>query len=756
MVVQHNISAMNANRYYGINNKALAGSLEKLSSGYAINRAGDNAAGLAVSEKMRAQIGGLTQASKNAEDGISMVQTFEGALQETDSILQRMRTLAVQSANGSYSDDVDRDAIQLEFDQLNDELNQIADTDFNGTVMLNGGTMADGVHAVGGTIDYANKRTQVTDATLKALQSNYETAGNAMNAARADYASGKYDYSSNGEAPEWNTVDNSGYNQGSADKLWVNMGYSKNAGSSNTNKAADTTQADTIDITFKYNASTKTWTADSATAKLNGDTVGTFNSTDLSTKIATAKAVEDANSGLGGFMVDFADGAAKAYSDAGDGTSEVAGQNEDAADGTTTVGKFDLGNAIFDSTKVTDGCTVTLTYKNSAASSKAPTNIGMDQDTYVNTCDGATAVAAPTIDIGAALDADSKMTEAIDKALTAMEGAKFTFTYDNDADFAEGEVQVNGKSIAIGTVGEAEGTAITDKDGNTFYAISSAAGAISFTADKEGTTVLATVTAGADAAGTLANGTAKGVVSGKLSISDHSYNAGTGASLTVGDDPNLEDSTTATNAINKAQEALNTAANKLTKFKTLDPDSKQDWETIKSMYAEAMSSSGNKVSVSDNFDNSTATLTYTNSMDLQVGARSKDMVQFTMNYSSKGLGDLESNLNCSAREGGLETAKLSLRTSEDANAAIDKIDNAINKVNMVRATFGAVQNRLEHKINTLDTNNENLTAAESRIRDTQMDKEMMKFTSSQILSQASQSMLAQANSLPQGVLQLLG
>ncbi|MBQ4226489.1 MAG: flagellin, partial [Oscillospiraceae bacterium] len=112
------------------------------------------------------------------------------------------------------------------------------------------------------------------------------------------------------------------------------------------------------------------------------------------------------------------------------------------------------------------------------------------------------------------------------------------------------------------------------------------------------------------------------------------------------------------------------------------------------------------------------------------------------------------DMNASAR--GLGTDQLSVKSAEEANYAIDQIDNAINKTNMIRATFGAVQNRLEHKINTLDTNNENLTAAESRIRDTQMDKEMMKFTSSQILSQASQSMLAQANSLPQGVLQLLG
>ncbi|MBQ5333235.1 MAG: hypothetical protein J6K92_08265, partial [Oscillospiraceae bacterium] len=146
MVVQHNISALNANRYFGINNSGLSKSLEKLSSGYAINRAGDNAAGLAVSEKMRSQIAGLTQGVKNAEDGISMIQTFEGALTETDNILQRMKTLATQSANGTYQDDVDRDAIQLEFDQLNDELNQIADTDFNGVTALNGGRMADGTN----------------------------------------------------------------------------------------------------------------------------------------------------------------------------------------------------------------------------------------------------------------------------------------------------------------------------------------------------------------------------------------------------------------------------------------------------------------------------------------------------------------------------------------------------------------------------------------------------------------------------------
>jgi flagellin len=160
------------------------------------------------------------------------------------------------------------------------------------------------------------------------------------------------------------------------------------------------------------------------------------------------------------------------------------------------------------------------------------------------------------------------------------------------------------------------------------------------------------------------------------------------------------------------------------------------------------------VSEANAFKHADSNLTYADHIVLQVGARAKDAVDFTFSYRSNGLGDLKADMDASAR--GLGTDQLKLTDQESANLAIDKIDNAINKVSMIRGTFGAIQNRLEHKISNIDTNTENLTAAESRIRDTQMDKEMMKFTSAQILSQASQSMLAQANSLPQGVLQLLG
>ena len=138
MVVQHNMTALNANRNLGVTCGNLAKSTEKLSSGYKINRAGDNAAGLAISEKMRGQIRGLNRASDNAEDGISMIQTAEGALSETHSIIQRMRELAVQSASDTNTED-DRTQIQNEINQLTEEVDRIANTtEFNTKKLING------------------------------------------------------------------------------------------------------------------------------------------------------------------------------------------------------------------------------------------------------------------------------------------------------------------------------------------------------------------------------------------------------------------------------------------------------------------------------------------------------------------------------------------------------------------------------------------------------------------------------------------
>ena len=138
MVVQHNLTAMNANRQLGITTSSQAKSSEKLSSGYRINRAGDDAAGLKISEKMRSQIRGLNKASTNAQDGVSLIQTAEGALNETHSILQRMNELAVQGANDT-NQSIDRDAIQQELNALTEEINRVASTtQFNKQNLLDG------------------------------------------------------------------------------------------------------------------------------------------------------------------------------------------------------------------------------------------------------------------------------------------------------------------------------------------------------------------------------------------------------------------------------------------------------------------------------------------------------------------------------------------------------------------------------------------------------------------------------------------
>lgn len=579
MVVQHNMNALNAYNKLNTNVAGLKKSSEKLSSGYRINRAGDDAAGLAISEKMRSQIRGLTQAKRNSQDGISMIQTFEGATQESHSILQRMKELASESANGTYQNDVDRDAIQLEFNQLNDELDQIADTDFNGVVMLNGGEMADGTRAANDKFDYVN-------ATRQAQQVG--TAGGYVKA-----------------------IDSSAY-----------------AG----------TNSETV--TF--------------TASVDKDGKVTWEKSDGAKGTVGYVAADTANKAQGGFTYDGA---------------------------VVTV----------DTSKIVAGDTITINFekKNDAVGTQ-PGTTGYNVDigkTGGDKTDGSAGVTSATI----ALTAGTKVTsQEIADAFNALNGITIGETFAKDA-INGTNMTVNGVTVPadatlaeIGKVGD--GKLVVNKDKKISYV------------DRAGTAYeLATIT-GAK----MANG---------------ATNAGT-----------------VTTTVNVGQATYTPANDKA--ITLVEPKS--------------------KVSQSNSNNTATAPLTYTDHMVLQTGARTKDSVDFTFNYSTTGMGDLKANLDVSSREGGLNTKNLSLATAADANTAIDKIDNAINKVSMVRATFGATQNRLEHKIENLTTTNENLTEAESGIRDTDMASEMLSYTKYNVLQQAAQSMLAQANQQPQSILQLLG
>ena len=184
MRIQHNIMAMNAYRNYANNTSALSKNLEKLSSGYKINRAGDDAAGLAISEKMRAQITGLDKAQDNAKDGISLVQTAEGALTEVHDMLNRMYELAEQSANGTFEDGTDRKQLQKEVDQLKSEINRIADSaNFNGIKLLDGSMSATAVTKLSGSataskagVDVSIMADSVIDSTGKRTDLKFKLA----------------------------------------------------------------------------------------------------------------------------------------------------------------------------------------------------------------------------------------------------------------------------------------------------------------------------------------------------------------------------------------------------------------------------------------------------------------------------------------------------------------------------------------------------------------------------------------------------
>ena len=174
MIINHNMSSMYANRMHGINNDQVQGNIEKLSSGQRINRAGDDASGLAVSEKMRMQIRGLNQAQKNIQNGVSFIQATEGYLQETTDILGRIRELSIQSANGIYSDE-DRMQIQVEVSQLIDEVDRIASSaQFNGMNMLTGAFAANSVSGrimqfhIGANVDQ-NARVYIGTMTAQSL-----------------------------------------------------------------------------------------------------------------------------------------------------------------------------------------------------------------------------------------------------------------------------------------------------------------------------------------------------------------------------------------------------------------------------------------------------------------------------------------------------------------------------------------------------------------------------------------------------------
>ncbi len=556
MRINNNLMAMNTYRQLGIGNNNTSRSMEKLSSGLRINRAGDDAAGMAISEKMRGQIRGLSQASRNAQDGISLVQSAEGALQETQSILQRMRELAVQSSNDTNVD-ADRAAIQNEISQLIEEVDRIADTtEFNKQKLLDGSL---GANIIPG-VNNAN-------------------------------------------------VSTTAFGQ----------------------KAA---------ATFESNDAIK------STGNTNDDDIEAYNGSSATIYID-------------GVKIDFAAAAAD-YIPHGDGGGNV--------DGVALAAQLQ--------TDINAAITTYNSENGTSLSSVVVEEANADQLTITTGSVGSTS--SIHIDNGA----DDRAN------LWGMLGFTASTTHE---DLGE-----NGVFSAVGV-------AMWDSVTNTDKSIVTVDGvALEVTWDDVG---------------------------GQASTQGHDMS---GASYADKLKKDINDAIAAYNATVPAEDELNDVS----------------VSVVDGKFVVESGSTGTSSSIE--FDDSVVanTLGLRNASDetqaggveFQIGANSGQKMQVSVESMDKD---------------GLGIADIDLSTKTGAENAIDTIDIALEKVSSQRSSLGAVQNRLEHSIRNLDTSAENLTAAESRIRDVDMAKEMMNFTKNNILQQAAQSMLAQANQAPQGVLQLL-
>ena len=566
MRIQHNIAALSAYRNLTNNNSAVSKNLEKLSSGYRINRAGDDAAGLAISEKMRAQITGLKTAQKNANDGISLIQTAEGALTEVHSMLNRMVELASQSANGTYQDE-DRANLQAEVKALQDEINRISEgTNFNGINLLDG--------SLGGKVS----TTGMKDATLSIV------------------ADGQL-----GKEPQ-------------AAIYSFDLSQLKVSASTGTGNAVADLKIGTVSLLKTTNISV------TSTAPVTGS--------DIVSKLKTEVEIDKV--------------------------------------------KYDV--------KVT-GDKVTLTAQTAA---DAPSQSALS----VNLSLTGKAISNQGQQIAVTVEQ-----EGIGPANQRMYG-EATFTLDTNIVKDGGALKIGDTTytFAVGKDSRYKGGSnvidLTDKAATDTDLIKIAAGRLTAAAKNNKNFYV-----GADYNSGIIRVTEKegGV---DYSVNNLAGTDGKGGSKDTNNNQPIKNTTDATTT---------------------------DWKGLIQIGSAQMSGSNLTLQIGDTSDEF-------NQLKVAVG---------DMSASALGIGSID------------------ISTQAGATEAINKVKSAINSVSSTRGDLGALQNRLEHTINNLSVTTENMTAAESRIRDVDMAEEMMAYTKNNILVQASQAMLAQANQIPQGVLQLL-
>ena len=716
MIIQHNISALNAYNKLSGNNKALAANLQKLSSGYKINKAGDDAAGLAVSEKMRAQITSLEVAQKNSLDGISLVQTAEGALTEVHSMLNRMVELANQAANGTY-DDSNRQKLQAEMDQLKSEMNRISDaTNFNGIKLLDGSMTSESTTS---TSTVTGKDFPIPDVGA-VLGTDTIVHKNGTEAKKTEFAIDFANYASKDAA--------------AGDKLTVEFGGTSIELEHGTN-GVDLTSAEEIAKAVAASITT--------TDAVNGNANVTF---------------ADFTIAADGNKVTFKQTALPAdATEVVDPDMEVKLTYEAAAGGAGTAAEF-TGGAVFPTGTATQGVN---------GAQKAKIEIDMDGVGITAPTDGTTG-SKLKIKLGTDAGADVNIEIDTDADMTDEELAQAIA----DAVNANGGITIDGQTVTATITAGAGGknTQITIEAANqqatTGFQVPTAtleAGQAAGTTSASGTynigtteTVQGAAKADGEWASTTFQLTADMVADGsKLTIGKETYVFSNDPDVELADGEKLVDLSKLKDPtdLEEVGIALSEAAKGNELFTVGVPDANGKitlHETKANAEAFDGGTGGVDLSTKEKIE-AQLSCTKTTVTPPKEGAKG---LRLQIGDTSDSYNQLEVNIaDCHVEALGLKDVNIS--TQDGAAAAVEKINNAIDYISTVRGNLGATQNRLEHTINNLEATTTNITEAESRIRDTDMAKEMMEYTKNNILVQASQAMLAQANQVPQGVLQLL-
>ena len=697
MVVRTNTMALNANRQLSVNNSAVAKSLEKLASGYRINRAGDDASGLAISEKMKAQIKGLEQASANSQDGISLIQTAEGALTEVHNMLNRMVELATKSANGTIQDEVDREAIQAEVDALTTEITRISkSTNFNGINLLDGSM---GLNKDAFTISVSEATTGEAGTVVtiddgkfgNAEGTTLHTGSKGIAAQRPEFSVNLADYNATATSKQADDKFSAGITVGGQNIQVKNAGgnawenYSvETAAAADAGETLSLSGEDILNDFFGGSTSVEvnidgvayTATKDGATG-IKFTYAGVAEADGTVTADTTGEKIDPDKAIKGDVAIATTPGGGAGI---GAGDIKVAGRSDCPVYNVVDPVKAESGKR--------SGIQLTLDANMVAVGNSLTIE---DQTFNFVEWDGKSALGENEIGIKAGLTGDDLL-NSVTEQLSHKSTANFNIGRGNAAGEIEIEEKVNDEGVYLGL-------------------------------DAEGLKGLFELRSG---------GTPATAATTDITIADDAIVDGN--SITIGDKTY--------SFVSDASKALDGATAVV--LTDLADGGKVSGEDAAAALAAAIGSGavaeGNVVKVTD------GTKVIGGGLTLQVGDTNDNFNKVTVavdDLSADGLGLLN------------EEGRLDVSSQDAAGNAIKTIKDAINQVSTNRANMGALQNRLEYTINNLDTTAENMTAANSRIRDTDMAKEMMNYTKMNILTQAAQAMLAQANQQPQAILQLL-